>query len=152
MIKKILLAAVLLLCCLGAQAQYFTGFSVKSYKISSVWPTSFRSLKGSVIATIGNTGDTREMSGIHAKVYRNGKPFAEGNCENVTFYKGSSSYTLNGEVSLSAGVSTWDAIGAALSFNVSEYTIDFSVDIRHPDGKVDHVRRTGMPLSHYLRR
>ena len=73
MIKKILLAAVLLLCCLSAQAQYFTGFSVKSYKISSVWPTSFRSLKGSVTATIGNTGDTREMSGIHAKVYRNGK-------------------------------------------------------------------------------
>ncbi len=138
--------------CSAAFAQYFTGFSVKSYKISSVWPTSFRSLSGSVSASIGNTGDTRAMSGIVATVYRNGKAFAHGNCEDVTFYKGSSTYVLNGVVELAQGISLWDAIGAALSFNANEYTIDFNVDITHPDGKVDNVRRKGMPLAHYLRR
>ena len=150
--KKLILALVLITSCFIAEAQYFTGFSIKSYRISSVWPTSFRSLRGSVTASIGNTGDTRKMSGITAKVYRNGKPFAQGVCEDVTFYKGTSTYTLNGEVKLSDGVSTWDAIAAALSFRVSEYTIDFTVNIKHPDGKVDYVVRAGMPLSHYLRR
>lgn len=138
--------------CSAAFAQYFTGFSIKSYRISSVWPTSFRSVSGSVTASIGNTGDTRAMSGIVATVYRNGKSFAHGTCNNITFYKGSSTYKLNGEVELAKGVSTWDAIAAALSFKVTEYTIDFSVDITHPDGKVDHVRRRGMPLTHYLMR
>ena len=141
-----------MLVALAANAQYFTGFSIQSYRISSVWPTSFRSLSGSVTATIGNTGDTRKMSGITAKVYRNGKAFANGTCQDVTFYKGSSTYVLNGEVKLADGVSTWDAIAAALSFSASEYTIDFSVNITHPDGHVDHVNRTGMPLSHYLHR
>ncbi len=138
--------------CSAAFAQYFTGFSVNSYKISSVWPNSFRSVSGSVTASIGNTGDTRAMSGIVATVYRNGKAFAHGNCADVTFYKGTSSYVLNGVVELATGVTIWDAIGAALSFNANEYTIDFNVDITHPDGKVDHVVRAGMPLGHYLRR
>lgn len=45
-----------------------------------------------------------------------------------------------------------DAIVAAFSFKASEYTIDFIVDIGHPDGRKDHVVRTGRPLSHYLGR
>lgn len=72
----------------AAQAQHFYGFSVQSYRISSVRPTSFRSVKGSVTATIGNSADTRSMRGITATVYRNGKRFASGTCEDVVFYKG----------------------------------------------------------------
>ena len=150
--KKLILTILLMSVSAVAFAQYFTGFSIESYKISSVWPTSFRSVAGSVTASIGNTGDTRAMSGIVATVYRNGKAFAHGNCEDVTFYKGSSSYVLNGVVELAKGISIWDAISAALSFSANEYTIDFSVDITHPDGKVDYVRRAGIPLVHYLRR
>ena len=71
-----------------AQAQHFYGFPVQSYRISSVWPTSFRSVKGSVTATIGNSADTRSMRGITATVYRKGKRFASGTCEDVVFYKG----------------------------------------------------------------
>lgn len=152
--KKIifLFIGLFLLTCLSARAQYFEGFSVKSYKISSVWPTSFRSVKGSVTATVGNTKDARLMSGIRATVYRNGVRFAEGTCEDVTIAVGTHSYVFRGQVWLADGISTWDAIKAALSFNASEYTVDFVVDISHPDGTVDHVVRKDMPVIHYLRR
>lgn len=109
-------------------------------------------MKGSVTATIGNSADTRSMRGITATVYRNGKRFASGTCEDVVFYRGTIEYVLKGQVSLAEGVSTWDAIVAAFSFKASEYTIDFTVDIGHPDGRNDHVVRTGRPLSHYLGR
>ena len=149
--KFILLCVVLLLAAFSAQAQYFTGFSVKSYKIASAWPTSFRSVAGSVSVTVGNTGETRKMTGITATVYRGGKQFAHGICSDVTFVHGTSNYLLEGTVTLAAGVSTWDAILAALSFDAAEYTVDFTVDITHPDGHTDHVVRTGMPVTHYLR-
>ena len=64
------LLIALMLSILPAHAQYFQGFSVQGYRISSVLPTSFRSVKGSVTANIGNTADTRTMSGITATVYR----------------------------------------------------------------------------------
>ena len=136
----------------AANAQYFTGFSVRSYRISSVRPTSFRSVNGSVTVTIGNTADTRTMSGITATVYRRGERFAQGTCEDVTFFQGTYEYVLSGQVALADGVSTWDAILAAFSFHASDYTIDFTVDITHPDGRTDHVVRAGMPLTHYLKR
>ena len=145
------LLIALMLSILPAHAQYFQGFSVQGYRISSVLPTSFRSVKGSVTANIGNTADTRTMSGITATVYRQGRRFAHGVCADVTFFHGTREYVLNGQVSLADGVSTWDALRAAFSFDVSEYTIDFTVTITHPDGKKDHVVRSGIPLSHYLR-
>ena len=151
--KRLLsLLLVMIIGTVGAQGQHFYGFSVQSYRISSVMPTSFRSVKGSVTATIGNSADTRSMRDITATVYRNGRKFASGKCEDVVFYRGTIEYVLRGRVSLAEGVSTWDAIVAAFSFKASEYTIDFTVDIGHPDGRRDHVVRTGRPLSHYLGR
>lgn len=150
--KRLFLAVCALLVTIAAQAQYFTGFSVINYKITSAVPTSFRSAKGSVFVTIGNTGDTRRMSGITATIYRNGRRFANGTCDNVTIFKGTSGYTLNGRVQLADGVSTWDLIKAAFSFRASEYTLDFTVNITHPDGKTDYVIRTREPLTKYLRR
>lgn len=153
LMKKALITLLFLLAgCVAASAQYFTGFSVNSYKITSAWPTSFRSVAGRVSVNIGNTGDTRAMSGIRATVYRGGRRFAHGTCEDVTFYRGTASYVLKGQVSLAQGVSTWEAIRAALSFKASEYTVDFTIDITHPDGHTDHVARTGVPITKYLHR
>ena len=150
--KRLALIFVLCFTAIVAQAQYFTGFSVVSYRITSAWPTSLRSVRGNVAATVSNTGDTRTMSEITATVYRNGRRFAHGTCEDVTFFQGTRNYTLKGRVQLADGVSTWDAILAALSFNVAEYTLDFSITIRHADGSVDNVVRTGRALSDYLHR
>lgn len=149
--RQILIVIVLLLS-FAAHAQYFSGLSVVSYKITSARPTSMRAVKGSVLATIGNTADSRTISGISMTVYRNGQLFAVGSCDNVTIFRGTNSYTFNGRVELADGVSTWNAIKVALSFKASEYTLDFKADVRHPGGKVDHVVRSKMPLTHYLKR
>ncbi len=85
-------------------------------------------------------------------VYRKGQLFAVGSCDNITIFRGTNSYTFNGHVELADGVSTWNAIKVALSFKASEYTLDFKADVKHPDGKVDHVVRSKMPLTHYLKR
>ena len=150
--KRIIILVLALLWTVSAKAQFFEGFSVINYKITSAVPTSFRSAKGSVFVTVGNTGDTRKMSGITATVYRNGRRFANGTCDNVTIFKGTNGYTLNGRVQLADGVSTWDLIKAAFSFRASEYTLDFTVSITHPDGKTDYVVRSREPLTKYLRR
>lgn len=149
--RQILIVLVLLLS-FAAHAQYFSGLSVVSYKITSARPTSMRAVKGSVLATIGNTADSRTISGITMTVYRKGQLFAVGACDNVTIFRGTNSYTFNGRMELADGVSTWNAIKVALSFNASEYTLDFKADVRHPDRKVDHVVRSKMPLTHYLKR
>ena len=86
--KLLSILLALIIGTVAAQAQHFYGFSVQSYRISSARPTSFRSVKGSVTATIGNSADTRSMRGITATVYRNGKRFASGTCEDVVFYRG----------------------------------------------------------------
>ena len=151
--KKLLLIFLsLLLSAIVAQAQFFRGFSVESYQISLAWPTSFRSVRGNVKAVVSNTGDTRTLNGVQATIYRNGRRFALGTGEDVTFRQGRWEYLLKGLAKLADGVSTWDAIRAPFSFKASEYTLDFSVTITHADGTVDQVHRTSIPLTHYLRR
>lgn len=150
--KKTLLILLLLLSCLALSAQYFTGFSLQSYKIKSLYPTSFRSLKGRVELTVGNTADTRSLSNVYVVLYRSGKKFAIGSCDDVTLRQGTASYIISGQGVLAEGVSTWDAIVAAFTFKASDYTFDFQVDITHPDGHVDHVVREGRPVSHYMQR
>lgn len=150
--KKLLLVLALLLMTLAARGQYFTGFSVESYRITSAWPTSLRSVRGNVQAVIGNTGQTRRLSDVEAIVYRNGRRFVVGTGEDTTFMKGRGTYVLKGRATLADGVSTWDAIRAAFNFNANEYTIDFNVTITYPDGHRDYVTRRGIPLVHYLRR
>ena len=137
---------------LASDAQYYYGLSVKSYQVSSMRPTGLRSLKGSVTATIGNTADTRSLRNITATIYRKGQRFANGSCDNVTIHHGTQKYILQGRFSLADGVSTVDAILAAFSFHASDYTIDFSTTIIHPNGTKDHLVRTDIPLSMYLHR
>lgn len=150
--RYILIILALCLSCMAANAQFFHGLGVKSYKVTSAWPTSFRSVKGSVQATISNTDETRSIRNVRATLYRNGKAFAYGTCDDVTLNHGTATYTLRGRGELAPGITTWQAIRAALTFVVTEYTMDFSVDIANPDGTVDHVVRENRPVSHYLRR
>lgn len=151
--KRVFLIVIALLwMSLSATAQYFTGFNLRSYKITSAYPTSFRSVAGSVKATVGNTGQTRTFSGVSATLYRKGEKFTVGTCDSITLFSGTGTYSLKGRGHLAEGVSTWEAIRAALSFRASDYTMDFSVDITYPDGHVGHVERVGRPVSYYMGR
>lgn len=150
--KLILLISAFLACVLTAHAQFFEGFSVESYKITRVWPTSFRSVRGDVKTVVSNTGNERTLSGLTATAYRNGVPFAYGRGDDETVWVGRHQYLLKGYAKLAENVTTWQAIKAALAFKAEEYTLDFNLTITHPDGKVDYVVRKGVPLSDYLKR
>lgn len=150
--KLFLVLAALLASVFVANAQYFEGFSVESYKITRVWPTSFRSVRGNVKAVVSNTADERTLSGLSATVYRGGVPFAYGRGDDETVWVGQHQYLLKGYAKLADNVTTWQAIKAALTFKADEYTLDFSLTITHADGKVDYVVRSGVPLSDYLKR
>lgn len=150
--KRIGILLLALLLSLSAGAQHFSGLSVRSYRIASAWPVSFRAVQGSVEAEIGNSGEIRSMSGITATVYRNGQRFAHGTCDDVTFLGGTRNYVLQGRVELADGISVLDAILAAFDFHVSEYTLDIAVDVSFPGGRTEHVKRSGVPLAQYLKR
>ncbi len=128
----------------------FDGLSVKGYSIDSAWPASFRSVRGKATIKVDNSGESRQVIGITAKVYRNGALFAEGECSDVAFAKGLSSYQLSGTVTLADGVFVWQAIGAALSFRPSEYSVDVYAVMVHEDGGRESISRIGVPVSNFI--
>ncbi len=151
MMKRLylLLAAILTCVVLSAQTSPFAGMGIVDYKITSVWPESFREVSGEVDAMISNSGTTRKVTDITANVYRNGAAFASGVCSDVTFVKGKKKYTLEGRVKLAQGVSIWTAIGAALSFSPSEYVVEVSMVMTYEDGTVQPITRK-VPLTRFL--
>ncbi len=150
--KKLYLFFAALLACvvLGAANHPFAGLGIADYKIKSVWPESFREVSGSVDVTINNSETQRTVRNIRANVYRNGKPFASGQCCDVTFLKGSNKYTLDGTVRLADGVSVWTAIGAAFSFNPSEYVVEVTMTMTYENGQTETIVRK-VPVTRFLK-
>ena len=145
-----LLSAVLSLT-IAAENHPFDKLDVKQYSIDSAWPTSLRSVKGKASISVDNSGDRRDVTGISAVVYRKGERFAEGACDDVCFEKGEKTYSISGTVSLAEGISVWQAIGAALSFRPSEYTIDICAVMKHENGSVEQIERLGVPATRFLK-
>lgn len=146
-ILLILLTATFLM----PESHPFEKLAIKSYSIDSAWPSSLRSVKGKATITVDNTGDWRSVSAINATVYRNSSTFANGTCSNVTFVKGTGSYTLTGLVTLAEGVTIWQAIGAALSFRPSEYTVDVYATMLHGDGSTEQIEKKAIPVTKFLK-
>jgi len=147
--RFIIMLLALVVACASADAQFFSGLSVRSHKINSAYPTSLRSVRGKATVTVQNSGSARSFKDITAVIYRRGEPFFNGTCSDINAGKGTASYTLIGNVSLVEGKSVWDAIGAALSFRASEYTADVSFTVTM-DGKTQRVTRKGVAVSRYL--
>ncbi len=151
--KKVHVFLIALFACaaLAAVEHPFAGLGIEDYRITSAWPESFREVSGSVEATINNSGTRRVVRNIRANVYRNGTAFASGKCSDVTFTKGRSKYTLNGRVKLADGVSVWNAIKAAFSFNPSEYVVEVSMVMTHENGETETIVRK-VPVTRFLNR
>ncbi len=151
--KKILVSFVIvILAVFSANAQHFSGLKVEKYSFDSVYPNSLRSVSGKVTLTVSNTGEARKVKDIKAVAYRNGVPFINGTCSDVSFQRGSKAYPLTGTVSLANGITVWTVIKAALFFNASEYTVDVTCTMTHENGSTEVVRKVGVPISNYIRR
>lgn len=145
----VFLVAVFASVILAAQTSPFAGLKIQGYKITSIWPQSFREVRGSVDVSISNTETVRVVRNVRANVLRNGSPFASGVCSDVTFLKGTNKYPLTGRVKLADGVSVWAAIGAALSFNPAEYMVEISMMMTHETGKTETITRT-VPATRFF--
>ena len=148
--KRLPILLILFLLPFLASAQHSTGLKVLSYKITSAWPASLRSVKGRAKVVVNNTDKERTLSDIKALVYRNGEPFVEGVCTDVALERGQVVYTPQGLVTLCEGQSVWDAIKAALAFDASEYTVDISMQVAYSDTTA-FITRKGVPLKKYLK-
>ncbi len=145
----VFLTAVFACVIMAAQTSPFAGLRILDYKITSIWPESFREVRGSVDVTFGNTESKRVVRSIRANVSRNGSPFASGVCSDVTFLKGTNKQSLDGRVKLADGVSVWSAIGAVLSFNPAEYTVEISMVMTHETGGTETITRT-VPATRFF--
>ena len=149
--KKLFLLFFVLCACLvaGYCQQYVEGVTVDSYKFS-VRPRGFKSVKIYVNATINNESDTLVIKGLALTLSRNGEPFAGGNSPEIVLDAGRHDYTFKAIVDLAEGVSVWNALKAALSFDINEYTVTFTSDVIYTDGRVLSLVREDIPLKKYL--
>lgn len=153
LIAAILIPLAFLLSNNESYAQSMGGLSIEGYKFQSIWPESFRSVRGSVILQVGNSApEARDIRNITATAYRKDVPFFTGTCSDVCFMPGSDSYQVSGVVSLCEGISVWTVIAAALSFNPAEYTVDVTAELVLPNGMSIPVEKKGIPVTRFIHR
>ena len=132
-----------------AQQQYVEGVTIESHKFS-VRPAGLRSVRFYLNARVNNENDSLLIKCRNITLYKNGEPFASGTCPQITLQAGRYEYNIRATVYLSEGVSTWNAMMAALFFDAKDYSVDFSADVFTADGETLNIVRKEIPLTKYL--
>lgn len=121
-----------------------------SYKITGIYPKSFRSVDGSASIACTNSGKTFKMSNIYGMVYKNGRAFVRGYAQPLTVPAGSSSLNISGNAALCDEITLWDVL-ACIAFKAEEYTVDVSMTISTDNGQSFHeYSRKGMSVAAIL--
>ena len=122
----------------------------RNYRITSVVPTGFRSVRGAVEVTLSNDTTAFTMSDIQGIVYRNGMPFVEGVCNDTYVPQGTITVRPTGTVRLCDSVSLWTVLRCMVSFDPDEYTGDLSMNIRDAKGHTRTYTKQGLPVGQLL--
>jgi len=149
-LQILLLSVLLALFALPASAQ-FTGLTMQSYSFRDVHPTGLRGVAGALEFELNNSGERREIRDVKAVVFKKGKAFLKGTCQNLVLERGTKSYTVSGKVRLSAGVSVVSAISSVMNFDPSLYTVNVSLLLIHEDGRKESIIRKGVPVSRFIK-
>lgn len=149
--KRILILLIVLAAgAFSAAAQEFEGLTMESYEFIKVRPNGLRGVTGSIRFVMNNTGDRREVSHLKVTIYKDGKAFLQGNCEDVTFERGRAEYAVGGKIRLARAVNVFDAIAALLNFDPSLYTVNLSARMVREDGTEETVIRENLPVTHFM--
>ena len=146
---SLLLALLLFAGALPAHAQ-LSRLKFLNYRISSIVPSSFRSVRGSVEVTLTNDSTAFTMSDIQGLVYRNGKPFVQGVCNDTHVARGTVTVRPAGTVQLCDSVSVWTVLRCMVSFNPDEYTGDLTMVITDAQGHRRSYAKKGLPVGQLL--
>lgn len=132
-----------------AQAQ-LSKLHFGKYKIASIRPQGFTSASGAIEVEVTNDSTAFDMRNISGIVYRNGKPFVQGVCQDLHVGKGASLVRAEGMVSLCPGVSVWSLLGLLFSFDINEFTGDIKMDIQKPKEEVERYEKKGLSIAALL--
>ena len=151
-IKHLLLAlvAILALSVPSAQAQ-LSRLKFGKYRITSIVPSSFRSVRGSVEVTVTNDTTSFLMKDITGIIYRNGEPFVEGVCSDVRVVKGTSTVEPVGTVRICEGVSVWSVLRCMVDLNIEEFTGDLSMTLIDAKGHTRPLKKEGVSVAEVLK-
>ncbi len=121
-----------------------------NYKITSIVPSGFRSVRGAVEVTLTNDTTAFTMSDIQGLVYRNGKPFVHGVCNDTHVARGTVTVRPAGTVQLCDSVSIWTVMRCMIDFDPDEYSGDLSMVITDAKGHQRTYTKEGVPVGKLL--
>ena len=146
----LVLLAALVLVSTPAQAQ-LSRLKFGKYKITSVVPASFRSVKGSAEVAVTNDTTSFLMKDISGVIYRNGEPFVKGTSSDIRVLHGASVISATGHVSLCDGVSVWNVIRCMVDFNPEEFTGNLTMTVIDAKGNRRLVKKEGLSVAEVLK-
>ena len=132
-----------------AQAQ-LSKLHFGKYKIAAIRPQGFTSASGAIEVEVTNDSTAFDMRNIAGIVYRNGKPFVQGVCQDLHVKPGASLVRAEGMVSLCPGVSVWTLLGLLFSFDINEFTGDIEMDIQNAKGEIERYEKKGFSIAALL--
>ena len=132
-----------------AQAQ-LSKLHFGKYKIAAIRPQGFTSASGAIEIEVTNDSTAFDMRNIAGVIYRNGKPFVQGVCQDIRVEPGASVVRAEGMVALCSGVSVWSLLGLLFSFDINEFTGDIEMDIQNAKGKVERYEKKGFSIAALL--
>jgi len=103
--------------------------SIKSYNIKSIYPTSLKSLKGTISVEIQSSHSALTLTDIKGVVYDGKTPIVYGSAKDMVLPAGVSTVEISGEAFIYPGTSTRTAILAAMN-NMSELTFTATCTIK----------------------
>lgn len=132
-----------------AQAQ-LSKLHFGKYKIAAIRPQGFTSASGAVEVEVTNDSTAFDMRNITGVVYRNGKPFVQGVCQDLHVPAGSTTVRAEGMVSLCPGVSVWSLLGLLFTFDINEFTGDIEMNIINNKGQSERYEKKGFSIAALL--
>ena len=132
----------------GADAQSRLSFG--EYKITSVRPTSFTSMAGTVSIAVNNSGRKLTVTNVSGILYKDSTPFIIGTANDFVVPAGQNTVSVRGNASLQT-MSALFAFLADPSINPADYTCDFTAEVKIGN-KTQLISEKGVPLSKYLKK
>ena len=151
-LRRLTLLLAMLVTLLGGQPAraQLSRLHFRNYRITSIVPSSFRSVRGSVEVTLTNDTTAFTMSDIQGLVYRNGKPFVQGVCNDTHVGRGTVTVRPTGTVRLCDSVSLWTVLRCMVDFNPDEYSGDISMLITDTKGNQRTYAKESVPVGKLL--
>ena len=138
--KKLIIVLLALLTALAAVAGPKQKTALQHIKfgkcrIVSLVPTGLRSVRAGVEFETKNDTSAFLLQDVKLTIFRKGEPFVDGLCNEISVPKGSSKVRVTGDFELCDGVSTWSAVMALRTPDLSEFSGDVDLTVVGDKGR-----------------